>query len=369
MKKVLFITNTPSPYKVDFFEEIGEKFDVEVLYELKHSSTREKGWENCNSTNFKAIFMKPYFVRSESALCPEVIKHIKKHVNDTIVMMGYSSLTAILAIKYMIQHKIPYSIVADGAFIPTKELFLKKALKTNLISNAHAWCSSGKITDAFFSYYGANINSIYRYPLAAFREGAIERSPISYEEKKELRHSLGINDNNMILYVGSFTHRKGVDILIKATKEMNDTAVVLVGGNSIKAYSEYINEEDKCNYVVGGFKKDEALKKYYRAADLFVLPTREDIWGLVINEAMACGLPVITTDKCIAGLELIKNNINGYIVPADNPEILEKCIHYCLNNKDVLTTMGKKNLNLIGEYSIEKMAQKFEEGINIISSK
>ena len=52
------------------------------------------------------------------------------------------------------------------------------------------------------------------------------------------------------------------------------------------------------------------------------MPTREDIWGLVINEAMAYGLPIITTDNCLAGLELIKNEENGYIIPVNNTELL-----------------------------------------------
>ena len=53
------------------------------------------------------------------------------------------------------------------------------------------------------------------------------------------------------------------------------------------------------------------------ASDLFVLPTREDIWGLVINEAMSFGLPIITTRKCIAGTELITDGENGYLLEAD----------------------------------------------------
>ena len=66
------------------------------------------------------------------------------------------------------------------------------------------------------------------------------------------------------------------------------------------------------------FKNKDTLKEYYHVADVFVLPTREDIWGLVINEALAYGLPVITTDKCMAGLEMIENGKNGYIIPVND---------------------------------------------------
>ena len=68
----------------------------------------------------------------------------------------------------------------------------------------------------------------------------------------------------------------------------------------------------------------DELKKYYYSADILVLPSRYETWGLVINEAMAYGLPVITTDMCIAGTALIQDGINGYIVETDNVNMLRE---------------------------------------------
>lgn len=70
-----------------------------------------------------------------------------------------------------------------------------------------------------------------------------------------------------------------------------------------------------------GFKTKEELAMYFKAADIFVHPTREDIWGLVINESMAYGLPVITTNKCVAGMELITNK--ECLIDTDNSEQLK----------------------------------------------
>ena len=68
-------------------------------------------------------------------------------------------------------------------------------------------------------------------------------------------------------------------------------------------------------------------------ADIFVHPTETDVWGLVINEAMAHGLPIITTDGCVAGLELVKNNDNGFIIPVNNIDII-----ITRKNKDFLNS-------------------------------
>jgi len=96
------------------------------------------------------------------------------------------------------------------------------------------------------------------------------------------------------------------------------------------------------------------LKEYYKLADIFVLPTREDIWGLVINEAMAYGLPIVTTNKCNAGLELVKNGINGYIVQVGNVEELRCAIIDSLLRSD---EMGYSALKAIQSYTIENMVK------------
>ena len=99
------------------------------------------------------------------------------------------------------------------------------------------------------------------------------------------------------------------------------------------------------------FMPKKELADYYRAADIFVLPTREDIWGLVINEAMAYGLPVVTTEKCVAGVEMVCEGHNGYIVPVENTDALKKAIVKAFH------ISGEAVLNTAKKYSIENMAK------------
>ena len=100
---------------------------------------------------------------------------------------------------------------------------------------------------------------------------------------------------------------------------------------------------------------------YYRASDVFVLPTRGDVWGLVVVEAMSCGLPVITTNKCIAGLELVEQGINGYIYPVDNIAALAEDIEECFKEKHTLALMSKAALEKSKDYTIEIMAKRHIE--------
>jgi glycosyltransferase involved in cell wall biosynthesis len=146
-----------------------------------------------------------------------------------------------------------------------------------------------------------------------------------------------------------------------------DIGVYFVGGEPT---AEYINLKqefglENVNFV--GFKNKEELKKYYMAADVFVLPTREDIWGLVINEAMANGLPIISTDRCVAATELVENGVNGYIVQVDNVEELSCAIEKTIN--DNLRIMGQESLDKIKKYTFESMAKQHVEIFNIVMKK
>ena len=126
----------------------------------------------------------------------------------------------------------------------------------------------------------------------------------------------------------------------------------MVGGEKTQAslFKGYDNPQIK--YC--GFKTKEELADYYKAADLLLLPTRKDIWGLVVNEALSFGVPVITTKNCGAGLELIKDGVNGYIIDYNSTNLRK--IFDC--NYDLLR---KGCLKTAEHNTIEKMAMNISE--------
>lgn len=353
-KRVLYLTNIPSPYRVEFFNELTKYMDVTVAFELRNAKNRDEAWQSGENYKFKAVFMKPLITRTESAYCPEVFKLLKEFKNDVIVVGGYATPTGMAVILYLKAKKIPFYLNCDGGFASKDSLF-KKKVKTFFIGSATYYLSTGVGADKYLMHYGAKKERIYHYSFSSLREEDIEEEVKKRDEKVSLRNKLGITEKNMIVFVGSFIRRKGIDILLKACKDMEDTAVVLVGGSDTSGYKEIISEKLKTHVYPVGFKNKEEIKKYYQAADLIVLPTREDIWGLVINEAMAQGLPVVTTNRCLAGLTLVKNGENGYIVPVEGVEALKQAIEKVFEG-DNASEFGMKSLEKISNYTIEQMA-------------
>ena len=350
--KVLFTTNIPSPYRVDFFNELGKYCDLTVAFTEKFHIERDRSWQDYNFVNFKGVFLKGYSVKN-IRVCTEIKKIIKNGNFDKIICADFTSLTGMIAIKYMRRHKISYYLESDGGFAKSGK-GLKEKLKRYYIKGAKGYFSTACEHDKYYLAYGATEDKLMRYPFTSLKDEDIEKFVVSDEEKNKLRDKLAVKEEKIVLAVGQFIHRKGFDVLLKATENFdNSVGFYFVGGNPTEEYLNY--KKDNVHFI--GFKNKSELKEYYRMSDMFVLPTREDIWGLVVNEAMANGLPVVTTDKCIAGLELVKQGENGYIVPVDNVEELSKSIKFVLEN-NVDNKMGEKSLEIIEDYTIEKMAKK-----------
>ncbi|MGC9796910.1 hypothetical protein MNL76_07620 [Fervidobacterium riparium] len=218
--KVLFITNVPSPYRVDFFEELGKNVDLTVVFERTHAKDREKIWHKLNFKNFKAYFLNGIRAGVDSSLSFKILKFINQDF-DIIVLGGYSTPTSILSELYLRIRKIPFILNADGAFIRENESKLKKKIKTWLISNANYWICSGKFTKETLKYYGAKEDRIFTYPFTSIRQSDILSHIPTIEEKIELRNKLGILEDKIVLSVGQFIYRKGFDILIKATSKLD----------------------------------------------------------------------------------------------------------------------------------------------------
>lgn len=355
---VLYLVNIPSPYRVSFFNELGKYCDLTVVFERKESSEREKEWHDYNFENFKGVFLKGIEIGANSGFDFRVKSYLNTEDFDVIVVGNYSTPSGIYSINYLNFKKIPFVLSVDGGMIDAEESRLKYLLKKSLISSATGWLSTGEFTNHYLTYYGAKEDLIHIYPFTTLKRESVVDERLTVTEKNELRTDLDIPYDKMVISVGRLIPSKGFDVLIEASRQFKtDTGVYIIGGEPTNEYKELINQYDINNVHFINFLEYEELKKYYLAADVFVLPTREDVWGLVINEAMANALPVITTTSCVAGLEMIDENINGYLVLKDNVDQLVEKTNYILDNSNLRAEMSKDNLVRANEYTIENMAE------------
>lgn len=360
MKKIVFVTNIPSPYRVDFFCELGKLCDLTVLYERKNSSERNEKWKsNCKIT-FKEIYSNSKPVGVDKSIGKDIKRIVEKLDFDELIISGYASPSIMILISYCKRKRIPYYLEYDGGFCK-RDKFLLRTIKKWLLCGAKGHFTTCEEHKNYLLSLGIKKELIHKYPFSSIHESEIEydlaRKDILREKSKK---ALGVSDDSKIIVsVGQYIYRKGFDILLEAIGKINiNYKLFIVGGRPTSDYLSIVKRLNLVNVHFVDFKTKEELSSYYNAADLFVLPTREDIWGLVINEAMAFGLPVITTRKCIAGLEMVRNNYNGYIVKENDVNDLTNAINsFLMLDYKKMADYRIAAIQTASNYTIEKMAQ------------
>ena len=181
-----------------------------------------------------------------------------------------------------------------------------------------------------------------------------------------LRCEQGYNYPILALTVGQFIKRKGIDILIKAWGQMDKNSCLLViGGTPTDEYLELVKQNENQNIFFLPFLEKNDLVQFYQMCDFFVFPTREDIWGLVVNEAMGYGIPVIASDRAAAAIELVEDWVEGFIFESGKVDSLSEKLSYIssLTEKEMYQ-MGVKSLEKAKKYTIEKMVERHLEVLN-----
>ena len=215
MKKILYITTIPSPYRVAYFNELGKKCDLTVLFEKAGSDERDAVWRQYKFDNFKGIILPGKKLSVNTAFCPTILKYLKI-TWDEIVCCDVSTLTGMLAIQYMKLKKIKYWIEGDGAFAKSGKGF-KEQVKKHFISGAYGYFSTSKLHDEYYVTYGAAMNKIRRYMFSSVVDSRIinlGNGEVSQQIEKrdtlriQARRELGMEENDIIvLTIGQFIHK------------------------------------------------------------------------------------------------------------------------------------------------------------------
>lgn len=237
-----------------------------------------------------------------------------------------------------------------------------------------------KLTDKFITGYFANGTETKTYLISlgikpekihiggmnADSEGLRKGiASITSSERVTLRKQLGLTGEGItFLYSGQFIPRKGIIYLLNAWKEHiknypYDHLILLGGGELFESYKNEFQQYSNIHFI-GRLPYDEVYK-YYAISDVFVIPTLEDNWCLVVPEAMSCGMPVASSKYNGGSIDLIKEGENGTVFDPLNPEDMKRSLAF-FHGKD-LEAMGKKSIELEQPFNTENSAKRV---VNII---
>ncbi len=345
--KICWLSNAPAPYKMELFELLSQKIELLCVFETHAEKDREKDWYIYNHTNFKPIYLDetPYHsIKQELSSC------------DLLVNGNYSSKYGRKFTSFFKRKKKVCLLQADGGLaIPRGPI---DYVISYVMRKYDGYLSPGSYTDQYFTYYKVDPKKIHHYHFTSLKQAEITQNKSLATNKIELRKQLQMNEDIILFSVGQQIPRKGYDILMQAMANLDRSiGLYIAGGNPEENVQQLIDAHQLTNVHFIGFKSKEDLKHYYATSDLFILPTRYDIWGLVINEALSFGLPVITTDHCVAGLQLNTPNQTSLIVPIEDVDALTNAIQTLTTNKELYQTLSNNALDTSNAWTLEAMCE------------
>ncbi|URZ03539.1 glycosyltransferase [Clostridium felsineum] len=355
--KVAIITNIPSPYRVDLFNYICKTIDITVIYSAYNEDNRN--WDKDFNVQHDHIFLKSKTIKIKGKNdykyihIPLNIRSTLKSVNPSIVIGSEYNPTILNALIWCKKNEVKYISWSDGTLNSERNINCIQRLSRKFIcKNANAFIASSTKTKEAQVHYGANLNKIF----ISYLTVDINKYLIT---KK-------YNIKNNFLFVGRITKGKGLDLLFNALKDLKGTYHLNIVGDGpeekkLKELADNLKISNKISFC--GFKNQEEIVKYYANSDVFILPTRQDCFGLVITEAMCSGLPVIVSKFADGAYDLIDEGKNGFIINPYNAEEIKEKMMYFINNENTIKVMGQQSFNRVKKFSIEEVSKEFIKAI------
>ncbi|XID92838.1 glycosyltransferase family 4 protein [Paenibacillaceae bacterium WGS1546] len=360
--KVLYLTNIPAPYRVDFFNELAESCELTVWFQARNEANRR--WAvKPEAMRFRHRFLPGFTLGLDKHVNLSVFKELRASRFDLYVLGCYSSPTEMAAMRWLKAKGFPYLLNSDGGFPAKEEGRLKSRLKRSLISSASGWLTSGSNGAAYLAHYGAAKERIWEYPFSSVAYSPELARPFSKEERESFKRSRGLQAR-VVLSVGQFIERKGFEDLLASFAPLDNgrTSLVLIGGGPLKAKYERIARERRLrNVLFIDFLAPRELVSFYKCADVFAFPTRYDVWGLVLNEALAFGLPVVTTRGAGAAYSLVEHGVNGFVSAVGDMDGFVRNCRTILWDEALRERFSQASLRKAEAYTVKRMAERHLE--------
>lgn len=368
MKKVAWIVTHPIQYYSPMYREISESNEIDLtVYYFSDFSVKgyvdkefnkEIKWDIPLLDGYKYKFFKNFsWSKSHgkffSYLNLELIKELKNNNYDLVIIHGWNTLSHMLAVMTCIVFGIPYALRGDtNALDINKASSFKRKVRNKLLKGlfykASALFYIGEQNKKFYENFHVDADKLIHMPFAVdndyFRSYQID---VDVE-----RRVLGFKSNEtVILFTGKLIAKKQLDLLLKSLENLSNYILLVVGEGNLGEELKKLAESLNINSRFLGFINQKDIPKFYWLADVYVMPSSTEPWGLAINEAMNCDCAIIASDRVGAADDLIKDN--GYVFPYNNADVLKKNIEILLKDKELLTECKENSKKLIENYSFQ----------------
>ena len=384
MKRLAIVASHVIQYQDPFFRLLAAEPDIDltVLYCSPAGAETYRDEDMKTSLRWDIDLLKGYrFVLLRNfgfgdgytrLINPGVIPALLFGRYDAVILMsGWGSVSSLLAIAACRASQTPFFLYGDSSFPPPEDSWrarFRAAFLRAVFRLATGFMTSGVLNAAYYRHYGGDPRTFFPLPWAVDNERFARESRFAPGAREQLRARHGIAPDRIVfLFSAKLVARKDPLTLVRAFQRMRHrgrASVVLMGEGELRPQ---IEREAGDGVHLIGFVNQRDLPKHYAMSDVFVLPSIYEPRGAVINEAMACGLPVIVTDRCGSIGDIVLEGENAVIYPAGDADALAAAMDRLTSDDALRARMARRSLEIIGAWNYERGVEGVREALQSTS--
>ena len=357
--RLALVTNFVPPYRRPVYEHLGRlvaSFRVFTFAETEKNrawSPREQGaFERESIPGLHFMFSKRDWALHVNA---GVYRAVARYRPDVVIIGGYDNpgCWSALAAAHRVRARVvlwngshEYSALTQGGLV--------QWLKRIFVGRADAYVTYGSLAASYLQSLGAAseriVTSVNAIDTRLFQFDAAARNAV--------RTTLAAGSAPVVCFSGQLIRRKGLDVHIEAMRNVPGAVLLVVGDGELRASYESVARrllDGRVTFL--GSRPYRELPGIYGASDVFVMPSLREVWGLVVNEAMAVGVPVIATHSAGATPDLIAGKGTGFAVAPGDVADLSNALTSLVGNEKLRAEMGRRGRELIEQCSTERYAR------------
>ena len=394
--KLAMVSPTPFYYQVPLFKEMTNhpKFELQVYFcsdesikaldvAKRYNSSSHWGLDDDLLKGYKHKFLRNYlpfgsYMKPLVGLFnPSVWSEVRRSKPDVVVLMSWMNPTWWLAVATCKILRIPFFYLTDqniqreSVHSPWKKGLKSLILGKLLFRWAEGFLCAGTANRQLYKYYGVPDEKLIPFAFSWGYESLLQSSEQINAQRSRLRAELGIpEDGYVILYCGRLSSEKGLMGLLDAYKKVDipGKALAFVGdGPLMQTLRDHTVDHNIESVHFFGFQNRKEISKFYAIADVLVLPSDQETWGMVVSESLCFSLPVVTSEQVGASLDLVQDGYNGFTFPAGDVEALTERLQRLADLPETTRKkMGENSRRLMEEWSKRDLFKPLEQYLDRI---
>lgn len=298
-----------------------------------------------------------------SLVCPAVWTEVSSGRYDAVLLHGYTYAANLLAFLAAKTHGVAV-LLRSETHRRLRRGSWRGRLRDAVLSLAYRFVDGflaiGSANREYYVGLGVPERKIFDVPYAVDNSRFTVAAALARDHGDEIRKQYGLPPTGpIVLYVSKLMRRKHPDVVIRAfarlQSEGSNAVLFMVGTgemeSELKALTDSLNLKD---IVFGGFINQSELPRVFAACDVFVLPAENEPWGLVVNEVMCAGKPVIVSSEVGCVPDLVKDGVNGYLIKPRDVDSLVIALRQVLCDESLRRRMGDASLSIINHWGYEE---------------